>query len=146
MNLSREVRSAIRVRYAETDGMRVAYHANYLVWFEVARGDYLREVGLDYNRMEAEGAFIVVAEAHCKYLAPARFDDELVVYSRISDLRSRSLRFEYRVMKGNKLLTEGWTAHVLVNAEGRSCQIPSAVRAALEGSDFRGDAIISPLA
>lgn len=146
MNLDREVRSTFRVRYAETDAQRVVYHANYLVWFEVGRGDYMRAVGLDYNRMEAGGAFIVVAEAHCKYLAPARYDDEISVYTRISDLRSRSLRFEYRVMLGDKLLTEGWTTHVLVNAEGRACPIPADARSALEGQDFQGDAIISPLA
>lgn len=147
MTLSREVTTSLRVRYAETDAQRVAYHANYIVWFEVARGDYLRAIGLDYNAMEAAGAFVVVAELHAKYLAPVRYDDELTVVSRVSELRSRSFRFDYRVYKGDRLVTEGWTAHVVVNREGRPVSIPTELRRRIEGEDaFLGDAVISPQA
>ncbi len=149
MTLAREVRSTLRVRYAETDAQRVAYHANYIVWFEVARGDYLRAIGFDYNRMEDEGAFVVVAEVNARYMAPVRYDDQLTIVSRISELRSRSFRFEYRVYRGEQQVAEGWTAHVVVNREGRPVQIPADIRAAIEGPDgesFQGDAVVRPLA
>lgn len=148
MSLSREVKTSLRVRYAETDAQQVAYHANYIVWFEVARGDYLRAIGLDYNEMEASGAFVVVAELSAKYLAPVRYDDELTIVSRIAELRSRSFRFAYRVFKGDRLVTEGWTAHVVVNREGRPITIPAELRARIEAEEpsFLGDAVISPLA
>lgn len=149
MSLEREVRTQLRVRYAETDAQRIAYHANFIVWFEVARGDYLRAIGFDYNRMEDEGAFVVVAELHAKYLAPVRYDDQLTIVSRISELRSRSLRFEYRVYRGEQLAAEGWTAHVVVNQEGRPVVIPEDIRRAIEAPDagsFQGDAVTSPIA
>lgn len=149
MSLAREVQTRLRVRYAETDAQRVAYHANYIVWFEVARGDYLRAIGFDYNRMEDEGAFVVVAEVHARYMAPVRYDDELTVVSSISELRSRSFRFAYRVYRGEQQVAEGWTAHVVVNRDGRPILIPDDIRAAIEGpggETFRGDAVISPTA
>lgn len=149
MSLAREVQTRLRVRYAETDAQRVAYHANYIVWFEVARGDYLRAIGFDYNRMEDEGAFVVVAEVHARYMAPVRYDDELTVVSSVSELRSRSLRFAYRVYRGEQQVAEGWTAHVVVNGDGRPVLIPDDIRAAIEGPEgetFRGDAVISPIA
>lgn len=149
MSLAREVQTSLRVRYAETDAQRVAYHANYIVWFEVARGDYLRAIGFDYNRMEDEGAFVVVAEVHARYLAPVRYDDELTIVSRIDELRSRSLRFAYKVYRGEQQVAEGWTAHVVVNREGRPISIPDDIRTAIEGpagETFQGDAVISPIA
>lgn len=149
MTLAREVRTTLRVRYAETDAQRVAYHANYIVWFEVARGDYLRAIGFDYNRMEDEGAFVVVAEAHARYMAPVRYDDQVTIVARIAELRSRSFRFEYRVYRGEKQVAEGWTAHVVVNGEGRPVPIPDDIRAAIEAPDegsFQGDAVVSPIA
>lgn len=146
--LARRTTSQIRVRYAETDAQGVAYHANFLVWFEVARGDYLRAIGFDYNRMEAEGAFVVVAEAHTKYLSPACYDEELTVTAWISELRTRSFRFEYEVSKGDRLVATGWTAHVVINRDRRPIQIPEPLRAAVENPQepFRGDAVISPVA
>lgn len=147
MSLEREVVTTLRVRYAETDAQGVAYHANYLVWFEVARGDYLRAVGVDYNQLEAAGSYAVVAEIHARYLAPARYDDVLTVVARISELKTRSFRFSYRVSRGAVALAEGWSTHLMVNRAGRAVHLPAELRRALETpapASFRGDAFLSP--
>jgi acyl-CoA thioester hydrolase len=161
--MPRAVRSALRVRYAETDAQQVVYHSNYLVYFEVGRGDFLRAVGVDYNAMEAAGAFVVVVEANVRYHAPARYDDELVVQTWLDEVRTRSMRFGYRVIRGTgeaeTTIATGWTAHVVVNREGRPVPIPAALRQAIADAglaptglpdstegDFKGDAVISPQA
>lgn len=150
--------SPLRVRYAETDAQQVVYHSNYLVYFEVGRGDFLRAVGVDYNAMEASGAFVVVVEANVRYHAPARYDDELVVHTWLDEVRTRSMRFAYKVMRGETTIASGWTAHVVVNREGRPIPIPEALRKAIAAAglapdapeasdtDFKGDAVISPQA
>src|SRR5487761_2205986 len=84
----------IRVRYAETDQMGVVYHANYLVWFEVGRVEFIRQLGMDYKSMEQEdGAMIAVAEATARYKAPARYDDELIVRTSLAGVRGSIVRF-----------------------------------------------------
>src|ERR1700760_3080021 len=86
----------IRVRYAETDQMGVVYHANYLVWMDVARVDYCRAMGFDYRDMEERnGVVIVVVEANCRYLHPARFDDEIAIEIRPSESTAKRVRFQY---------------------------------------------------
>src|ERR1700678_1237321 len=90
----------VRVRYAETDQMGVVYHANYLVWFEVGRVELLRSMGFDYKRMEAEdGIGIAVVEATSRYKAPARYDDELIVRTRVRAVRSSLIKFGYEVLR-----------------------------------------------
>ena len=96
----------LRVRYAETDKMGIVYYANYLVWFEIGRTDYCRARGFSYRDMEqSEDAFLVVAEAYCRYKAPAYYDDELIVRTHITELRKRSLRFvrwpRHRFVRGS---------------------------------------------
>jgi acyl-CoA thioester hydrolase len=154
------IQSPLRVRYAETDAQQVVYHSNYLVYFEVGRGDFLRAVGVDYNAMEASGAFVVVVEAHVRYHAPARYDDELLVHTWLDEVRTRSMRFGYRVTRGTgaeeTTIASGWTAHVVVNREGRPIPLPSSLRQAIaeaglapdapEEAEFKGDAVISPQA
>ena len=92
----REVPAEIRVRYADTDQMAVAYYANYLVWFEVGRNEYMRTVGYPYLRLEAERLRMPVAEASCRYLAPARYDDLLDVFTSIPEVGRASVRFASR--------------------------------------------------
>ena len=87
----------VRVRYAETDAQRVVYHANYLVYMEVARGAFTRAVGLPYQEIEARGVHLVVADAKLRYKASAGYDDALVVLLRVKELRGRLVRFEYRI-------------------------------------------------
>src|ERR1700709_2715329 len=92
--------AAVRVRYAETDQMGVVYHANYLVWFEVGRVELIRQMGLDYRKLESEeGCLIAVVEATARYKSPARYDDELVVRTRISGVRGSMVRFRYQVVR-----------------------------------------------
>jgi len=87
------VRTSFRVRYAETDKMGVAYYANYLVWFEVLRGDFMRAINVPYTDLEADGTFLPIADAHVRYLAPAHYDDPVDVVGWIESVRSRAVKF-----------------------------------------------------
>ena len=79
----------LRVRYAETDQMGVVYHANYFVWMEMGRVELCRQMGMRYRDMEQDGVLLTVAEVNCRYLAPARYDDEVIVKTTISQASSR---------------------------------------------------------
>jgi acyl-CoA thioester hydrolase len=117
--------SRFRVRYAETDQMGMVYYANYLVWMEVGRSDFCRECGFSYRDLEhEEQAFLTVAEANCRYLAPARYDDEVIVETELSRVRSRIIEFTYRIKSGTKLLAEGRTVHVVIGTDGRPRSMP----------------------
>jgi len=118
----------LRVRYAETDKMGVVYHANYLVWFEIGRTEYCRARGFSYRDMEEnENSFLVVAESYCRYKAPAYYDDELVVRTHITELRRRSLRFGYEIIRvpDGTVIAEGETGHVVTDANGRVRSLPA---------------------
>ena len=117
----------LRVRYAETDKMGIVYYANYLVWFEIGRTDYCRARGFSYRDMEeSEDAFLVVAEAYCRYKAPAYYDDELIVRTHITELRKRSLRFGYEIVRAvsGQVVAEGETGHVVTDGTGRVRSFP----------------------
>lgn len=124
----------VRVRYSETDQMGVVYHANYLVWMEVARVGYCRHIGFDYREMEeVDGVVIAVIEAQCRYLYPARFDDEIAVRVQVAESSVRHLRFKYemfRVADGRKI-ARGETAHLYVSkTEFRPIRLPEKYHAA----------------
>lgn len=120
------VESGIRVRYAETDQMGVVYHANYLVWFEVGRVDFIRAMGLDYAAMEREdGALIAVVEAKSRYKAPARYDDDLVVRTRLAAARGSLVRFRYEILRGDEVLCEGETVHIVVDRAMKRRPMPA---------------------
>ncbi|MBS1814715.1 MAG: acyl-CoA thioesterase [Acidobacteria bacterium] len=116
----------VRVRYAETDQMGVVYHANYLVWFEVARVEILRSLGLSYKQFEAEGFMIAVIDAHVRYRSPAKYDDDIAIEARIEALRGSLMRFTYRVMRveDSTLLAEGETTHIVVNKTMEKTALP----------------------
>ena len=117
----------VRVRYAETDQMGVVYHANYLVWFEVGRVEFIRQLGLDYKSMEREdGCGIAVVQADVRYRAPARYDDELVIETRLVAARGPVVRFGYRIlrMEDRAVLCEGETAHVVVGRDMKKRRLP----------------------
>ncbi len=125
----RKVESTVQVRYAETDQMGVVYYANYLVWMEVARVGYCREVGFEYRDMENESAaFLAVTEANCRYRSPARFNDEVVIRCWVTEPRSRSVRFAYEMRRGDELLATGETLHTVTNAEGKMIRMPERYR------------------
>lgn len=117
----------IRVRYAETDQMGVVYYANFFVWFEIGRVELLRQLGFDYKTMEVEDdCFIPVLEATCRYKAPARYDDELIIQTEGSSHRSYILKFRYRVLRGphRQLLAEGETIHMVTDHAMRKKDLP----------------------
>lgn len=135
--------TTIRVRYAETDQMGVAYHSNYFIWCEVGRVELLRQLGFDYSQMELEHAcHLPVVEARCRYKAPARYDDVVTIETTVANLRSTVIKFAYRLFTTRPnapepvLLAEAETVHVAVDEEMRKCEIPepyfSAIRAAMD--------------
>ena len=119
--------SVVRVRYAETDKMGIVYYANYLIWFEIGRTDFCRARGFAYRDMEEnDDAFLVVAESYCRYKAPAYYDDELLVRTHITELRRRSLRCGYEIVRASdgQVIAEGETGHVITDSTGRVRSIP----------------------
>jgi acyl-CoA thioester hydrolase len=117
----------VRVRYAETDQMGVVYHANYLVWFEVGRVEFIRQMGLDYRSMEKDdNAMIAVVEATARYKAPARYDDELIVRTTLAGVRGSIVRFRYAVVRADDelLLCEGETVHLVVGRDMKRREMP----------------------
>jgi len=118
--------SRAKVRYAETDQMGVAYYANYFVWFEVGRSQYCNDCGFSYRDMEREtGLFLIVAEASCRYKAPARYEDELLIRTRVTESTRRTLRFSYEIERADgAIVATGETLHVLINAAGRPSSFP----------------------
>ena len=130
-------RTRIRVRYAETDRMGIVYYANYFIWFEVARTDWLRSSGWSYREMEAEGISLPVIEAHCEYRRPALYDDELEVRTRATLLTPIRVRFDYELARLDdpQPLVTGHTVHAALDAAGRPCRLPERVRSMLEASD-----------
>ncbi|PYP87816.1 MAG: acyl-CoA thioesterase [Blastocatellia bacterium AA13] len=119
--------ATVKVRYAETDQMGVAYYANYLIWFEVGRTQYCNDRGFSYRDMEREtGLFLMVAESYCRYREPARYDDELLVRTRVSQLTRRIVRFSYEISRcsDGASIAVGETVHVLANSKGRPSSMP----------------------
>lgn len=124
--------SKLRVRYAETDQMGVVYHANYLIWFEVARTDLLRQFGWTYREMEQAGVRLPVIEAHCTYQRPARYDDEIEVRAQVRLLSAVRLEFTYEVVltKDGTTAAVGTTRHAALTLDGRPCRLPERIREA----------------
>ena len=132
----------LRVRYAETDQMGVAYHSNHLIWFEVGRVELLRQMGFSYRDMERdEDRFIAVAEVTCRYRAPARYDEEIVVRTRLKHVRKSVVVFSYELLRteGGQVLAEGETTHVVTDSKMKVAPLPEkylkAFRKALGRSD-----------
>jgi acyl-CoA thioester hydrolase len=126
----------LRVRFAETDQMRIAHHAAYVVWLEAARVEWLREHGLRYRDLEDQGVSLAVAAVEIRYRAAARFDDRLDIGVRLEELRSRRLRFGYRIERleddgGRTELGSGVTVHVPTSSTGRAARLPPAWLAAI---------------
>jgi acyl-CoA thioester hydrolase len=123
-------RTRVRVRYAETDRMGVAYYANYFVWFEVARADWLRQTGWTYREMERDGVSLPVIEAQCEYRHPARYDDEIEIATRGALVTPVRVRFDYELTRAEDQgpIAGGHTIHAAVDADGRPCRLPTRVR------------------
>ena len=116
----------VRVRFAETDAQGVAHNSNYLVWFEVARIDYLERHAGGYQRLRDQGIESLVLESHVRYVQPAVFDDRLLVNARILDVRGARFRFEYAITRDGVTIADGWTSHGTVAARTlRPTRIPA---------------------
>jgi acyl-CoA thioester hydrolase len=118
----------LRVRYAETDQMGVVYHSNHFIWFEVGRVELLRQLGFSYREMESEDkCYIAVVEARCKYRAPARYDDEIIVRTYLKNVRESVIHFGYELLRASDdtLLAEGETTHIVTNQDMQISDLPA---------------------
>jgi acyl-CoA thioester hydrolase len=125
------VDTVVNVRYAETDQMGVVYYANYLVWFEVGRVAWCRARGFHYRDMELDDErFMVVAEVNCRYRAPARFDDDIMIRTAIASATDKVIRFKYEVQnhKTGQLLATGESVHVVTDRQFRPARLPEHYR------------------
>jgi acyl-CoA thioester hydrolase len=132
----------LRVRYAETDKMGVVYHSNYVIWFEVGRVELLRQLGFEYSSMEKEDdCHIPVVDLRVRYKAPALYDDEIVVRTRLSNVRSSLLHFAYEVLRAGdrSLLATGETMHIIVDNQFQRRSLPEKYLKAFAGNRHKQD-------
>jgi acyl-CoA thioester hydrolase len=122
----------VKVRFAETDAQGVAHNSNYLIWFELARVEYLEKYTGGYPALRAQGIESFVLETHVRYRKPAQFDDRLVIHARIGEVRGARFRFDYEVKRDGEVLADGWTSHACVDATTmRPTRIPQALAEAI---------------
>ncbi len=122
----------IRVRFAETDAQGVVHNSNYFVWFEVARVEFLERFAGGYQRLRDLGIESFVLESHARFIAPAVFDDRLLIHTRCLDVRGARFRFEYAIERSGEVIATGWTAHATVDAETlRPTRIPDWLAASI---------------
>jgi len=130
--------TSIRVRFADTDAQGIAHNAAYLVWFEVARVEYLRKFAGGYQALRDHGIEAIVLESNCRYRLPARFDDELVVHTRCVGLRGARFRYEYAIVRGDELVADGYTEHACVDAKTmRPTRVPAWLAEAIAAAEAR---------
>jgi len=125
------VEASVNVRYAETDQMGIVYYANYLVWFEVGRVAWCKAKGFHYAEMESRhGCFLMVAEAACRYKAPARFSEEILIRTALAKATDRVIRYQYEIREKSNgvLLATGETAHVVTDSKFRPSRLPDCYR------------------
>lgn len=129
-----EFRHTVRVPYAHTDQMGFVYYANYLVYFEMARSEMLREAGTPYSQLEQRGVVLPVVEAHAVYRSPARYDDLIEIRTRCTELRGVRIRIEYKVLRGDELLATGHTDHVCMSPAGKVLKPAPELRRLVHGA------------
>jgi acyl-CoA thioester hydrolase len=129
--------TTVRVRFHDTDAQGIAHNANYLVWFEVARVEYLRELAGGYQTLRDHGIEALVLESHCRYLQPTKFDDVLHVHARCVGMRGARFRYEYAVVRDDgTLVADGHTEHACVDAATlRPTRVPDWLRAAVTAAE-----------
>ncbi|MCR5506348.1 MAG: acyl-CoA thioesterase [bacterium] len=113
-----------RIIYADTDQMGIVYHANYLKYFEMLRGEVMRENGLTYHDFETMGFSLPVIESHCEYKYPAKYDDVIEITGFVSELKGLKMKFECEIHCGDKLICKGYTIHTCLNKDGRPIKFP----------------------
>ena len=130
-------RCTYRVIYGDTDQMGVVYYANYLVFFERGRCEYMRERGFDYAAFERTGVGFPVVDASCKYRSSARFDDLLTIETSLTGATRITLEFSYRILREEEVLAEGQTRHACVSQSGRPVRLPVALKPLLPDEHHR---------
>src|SRR3989339_234470 len=115
----------IRIPYADTDQMGMVYYANYFVYFERGRTEWLRDKGLEYRSLESKGIYLPVVESSCRYRSPARYDDIITVHTVVSDVGACSIEFTYSIDCGGKVIAEGKTKHPFVNINMKPVRMPA---------------------
>ncbi len=121
-----ESRTQITVRYSETDMMGIVYHGSYLPWFEVGRTTLLKECGIVYRDLEAQGYRLPVVELGTKFFRPALYDDTVTVITRLKERPLVRIRLDYEVRRGDELLVTGFTVHTFINKAGEPVRPPAA--------------------
>ncbi len=132
----------LRVRYAETDQMGVVYHSNHLIWFEVGRVEFMRELGFSYRDLERDdGRFIAVAEVNCRYRAPVYYDEEVIVRTWLRTVRESVVVFDYELVRAENtaLLAEGETTHIVTDAQMKIAALPDKYLKVLRGALAKTD-------
>jgi acyl-CoA thioester hydrolase len=129
--------TTVRVRFADTDAQGIAHNSSYVVWFEVARVEYLREFAGGYQALRDQGIEALVLESHCRYAIPARFDDVLHVHTRCVGMRGARFRFDYSIVfEDGMLAADGYTEHACVDAGTlRPTRVPAWLRAAIAAAE-----------
>ncbi|MDR2066742.1 MAG: acyl-CoA thioesterase [Endomicrobium sp.] len=122
----------LRISYADTDQMGMVYYANYLRYFERGRTELLREIGINYKELEEKGFYLPVLTAECKYISPAKYDDVIIVETRIYEVTAASITCYYEVKLDEKLLVIGKTKHAFVNKDLKPVRIPKDIKEILE--------------
>ena len=113
--------------------MGVVHHSHYFVWFEAARSEFCRKYAVDYRQMESDGLFMPVVQIHCRYKAPARYDDQVMVRAQVIERTRRTLRMHYTVQCGEAILAEGETVQMLVDSRNRPRSFPEAIAMKFDG-------------
>lgn len=108
-----ETQSAFTVRYAETDQMGIAHHSNYPIWFEVGRTDFLKQIGASYSTIESIGVLLPLYEMNCRFISPAKYEDDLLIITKIEDVSRVRLGFSYEILntKSKTFIAKGETMH-----------------------------------
>jgi acyl-CoA thioester hydrolase len=131
----KSIATECRVTFSDTDAMGVVYYANYFEWFEIGRTEFFRSLGIPYKELDARGFVTPVVEAYCKFIKPARYDEILLIDTRVSVFKRATIRFEYSVIqkKDGLKLAEGYTVHAFLNKEdGKIVRIPEYIVDALK--------------
>lgn len=114
----------IKVRYQETDRMGMVYYSNYFIWFEIGRTELFNKIGIPYAGLEDKGYRLVTTEAHCKYKAPASYEDEIEILTQLTEFKNPTMAFNYSIKKGRTLIASGETKHAFTNIKGKAIRVP----------------------
>ena len=131
-------RTEYRVIYGDTDNMGVAYHANYLRWFEIGRSELFRSLGMTYKSIEKKGFFLPVSEVYCKFMNSAHYDDLIIIEAAVDASIRAGIKFDYRILRktDEAELVQGFTKHAYMNANGQVIRPPRFIKDILSENGY----------